>query len=125
MNNKLILGALVLLVVVAGGFYIMDKNSRTSAPVNTEQSTPATSGQNNVTIQNFSFSPKTLIVKAGDKVTWTNQDSMGHSATADERSFDTGVFNNGETKSITFGKAGSFAYHCSVHPSMTGTVVVQ
>lgn len=125
MNNKLILGALVLLVVVAGGFYIMDKNSRTSAPVNTEQSTPVTSGQNNVTIQNFSFSPKTLIVKAGDKVTWTNQDSMGHSATADERSFDTGVFNNGETKSITFGKAGSFAYHCSVHPSMTGTVVVQ
>ncbi len=114
---------------VFGGCSYSQTTPTTSVPSSststTSTTTPAATGQNTVTIQNFSFSPSILTVKVGDKVTWTNQDSMGHSVTADDKSFDTGVMANGESKSLTFAKAGSFAYHCSVHPSMMGTVVVQ
>lgn len=134
MNKKLILGTLVFLVVVmAGVFYFLKNYHLKPAPTpiiqlideRSVKNNPQVNGQNNVVIQNFSFSPQIIMVKVGDKVTWTNQDSMGHSVTADDKSFDTEVFGNGESKSLTFAKAGSFAYHCSVHPSMMGTVVVQ
>ena len=82
-------------------------------------------GKNAVTIQNYAFSPATITVKAGDKVTWTNEDSVGHSATADQAGFDTGVLQQGQSGSVTFAKAGTFTYHCSVHPDMKGTVIVQ
>lgn len=81
--------------------------------------------KNAVTIQNMAFSPATLTVKVGDKVTWTNQDSVGHSATADDSSFDTGVIAQGQSGSNTFAKAGTYTYHCSVHPNMKATIIVQ
>jgi LPXTG-motif cell wall-anchored protein len=78
-----------------------------------------------VTIQNFQFQPASVTVTEGDSVTWTNQDAAPHTATADDGSFDTGTLNQGDSGSLTFDNVGSFAYHCSFHPSMTGTVVVQ
>lgn len=96
-----------------------------SAPQPTAPTSPAPASSNAVQISNFAFSPATLTVKVGDTVTWTNQDSMGHSATADDGSFDTGVIAQGATGTTTFTKAGTFTYHCSVHPSMKGTIVVQ
>ena len=80
--------------------------------------------QNAITIQNMAFSPATLTVKVGDKVTWTNQDSVGHSATADDNSFDTGVLGQGQSGSATFSKAGTYTYHCIVHPNMKATIIV-
>jgi hypothetical protein len=59
----------------------------------------------------------------GDTVTWTNQDGVGHTATAD--GFDTGTIGGGANASVTFDTAGAFAYHCSIHSQMTGTVVVE
>lgn len=97
-------------------------------PSATQQASPTSTAsevKNSVQISNFSFSPASLTVKVGDTVTWTNQDSMGHSATADDKSFDTGVLDQGKSGTITFSKAGTFTYHCSVHPSMKGTIIVQ
>lgn len=78
-----------------------------------------------VSIAGFAFSPQSITVTVGDSVTWTNSDSVSHTATADDDSFDTGSIANGGSKSVTFSTAGTFAYHCSIHSSMTGTVVVE
>jgi plastocyanin len=78
-----------------------------------------------VTIQNFAFSPASLTINVGDTVTWTNMDSATHTATATDGSFDTGNIAQGESGSITFDTAGTFNYICSIHPNMTGTIVVQ
>ena len=78
-----------------------------------------------VTIANFAFSPATVTIQVGDSVTWTNEDSTPHTATAEGGSFDTGQLANGDSESVTFDTAGTFAYVCSIHPQMTGSVVVE
>jgi plastocyanin len=78
-----------------------------------------------VTIADFSFSPGTVTVNVGDTVTWTNNGPTPHSATASDGSFDTGIFPRGQSRSHTFNAAGTFAYFCTPHPNMRGTVVVQ
>lgn len=78
-----------------------------------------------VSIANLAYDPATVTVNVGDSVTWTNNDSVGHTATADGGSFDTGSIAGGQSDSVTFTAAGSFPYHCTIHPQMTGTVVVQ
>jgi plastocyanin len=79
-----------------------------------------------VAISGFSFSPANLTVAVGDTVTWTNSDAQGHTATADDASWDSGsIGGSGGTQTVTFSTAGSFPYHCSVHPEMTGTITVQ
>lgn len=119
-------------ILLYGAFYyfVLAKKGGYNAPSSyTNQAQTQTSSapvaKNSVQIQSYSFSPATLTVKVGDSVSWTNQDSIGHSVTADDNSFDTGVFNQGESKSVTFSKAGTYTYHCSVHPMMKGTIVVQ
>jgi plastocyanin len=77
-----------------------------------------------VTIKNFLFNPSSVSVHVGDTVKWTNQDSALHTATANDRSFDTGTLKQGKSGSHKFTKAGSIAYTCSLHPNMKGTVVV-
>ncbi len=85
------------------------------------------SSTNTVTIKNFEFMPKEIKVKAGTKVTWTNKDSSAHTATSDDGApakFDSGNLDQGKSFSFTFDKAGTYKYHCSIHVSMHGTVVV-
>ncbi len=77
-----------------------------------------------VTIKDFEFSPKTINVSSGDTVTWTNNGPTGHSATADDKSFDTGIMSKGKSGSHTFKEAGTFDYICTPHPNMTAKVVV-
>jgi plastocyanin len=76
-----------------------------------------------VTIADFAFSPGTVTITAGDRVTWTNEDAVEHTATGD--GWDTGLLAQGGSGSIRFDRAGTYAYICTPHPSMTGTVVVQ
>jgi plastocyanin len=78
-----------------------------------------------VTIVDFSFSPGTITIDQGDTVTWVNDGPTPHSATASDGSFDTGVFPAGQSRSHTFAQAGTFAYICTPHPNMRGTVVVR
>jgi plastocyanin len=85
----------------------------------------AAGSPNAVTIADFAFAPGTLTVAAGTTVTWTNNDTAGHTVTADDGSFDSKTLANGATFSQAFAKAGTYTYHCNIHSSMTATVVVQ
>jgi plastocyanin len=78
-----------------------------------------------VDIAGFAFSPGSVTVAVGDTVTWANADAQSHTATADDASFDTGTIARNTSKSVTFSTAGTFGYHCKIHPAMTGTVIVQ
>lgn len=77
-----------------------------------------------VKIADFNFSPATLNVKAGTKVTFTNEDGFAHTVTAKDKSFDSGNLDQGDTFEHTFAEAGTFEYRCAIHNSMTGKVVV-
>lgn len=79
---------------------------------------------NAVTIVDFAFQPSSLTVTKGTAVTWTNTGSVGHTVTADDASFTSDTIAAGATFSHTFGTAGTFAYHCSIHSQMHGTVTV-
>ncbi len=78
-----------------------------------------------VSIRDFTFAPKTVEIRVGDRVTWTNRDSVEHTATARNGSFDTGMLGEGESGSVRFNIAGTYRYICTPHPNMTGTVVVR
>ncbi|MEJ6398685.1 plastocyanin/azurin family copper-binding protein [Yoonia sp. 208BN28-4] len=78
-----------------------------------------------VVIQNFAFSPANLQIKAGDTVTWVNQDSTAHSAWESTNNlFDTGLLQPGQSASLTFGSAGSINYRCRPHANMRGTITI-
>lgn len=77
-----------------------------------------------VSIQGFAFHPPSITVPVGSTVTWTNQDSAPHTATAKDGSFDTGTLKQGQSMTITFSKVGAYAYYCQFHPFMLGTVTV-
>jgi plastocyanin len=78
-----------------------------------------------VKVDNFSFGPTTLTVAAGTTVTWTNQDDIPHTVVSTDKVFKSKVLDTDEKFSYTFAKAGTYPYFCSIHPKMTGTVVVQ
>jgi plastocyanin len=78
-----------------------------------------------VTIRDFEFAPGGVTVDVGDTVTWSNEGPTPHSATADDGSFDTGIFDAGQSRSHTFDQAGTFAYFCTPHPNMRGTITVR
>lgn len=77
-----------------------------------------------VRIAGFAFSPAARSAKVGESVTWTNKDGTTHTVTADEGAFDAGSLAPGKSFSFTFDQAGTFAYHCKIHPRMTGKVTV-
>jgi plastocyanin len=77
-----------------------------------------------VTIVDFAFQPASLEIPAGTTMTWTNSGAATHTATADNGAFDSGRLAPGASFSQTFNSAGTFTYHCEIHPQMTGTIVV-
>lgn len=78
-----------------------------------------------VTIKDFEFTPASITVAVGSTVTWTNDGPSTHTVTADDGSFDSKDLPKGKTFSQTFQTAGTFSYHCSIHPFMTAEVIVQ
>ncbi|WTZ54038.1 cupredoxin family copper-binding protein [Nocardia sp. NBC_01388] len=94
----------------------------TSAPATAPADAPA--GPNAVTITNFAFSPATLTVPVGTTVTWTNRDEEPHNISPATGGFKSPNMGTGATYTFKFTKAGTFAYVCSIHPFMHGTVVV-
>jgi plastocyanin len=83
-----------------------------------------TQGGATVTMEDFQFSPATVSINVGDSVTWTNSGSEPHNAVADDGSFETAILESGDSETVTFDDTGSFAYICSIHPEMKGTVEV-
>jgi plastocyanin len=104
----------------------MDMPSSSTAASSSAAPAPVPAAGNAVAIRNFAFSPASLTVKVGTKVTWTNQDSDAHTVTSDgsARSLNSRALNTGETFSFTFTKAGTYKYLCTIHPFMTATVTV-
>ena len=78
-----------------------------------------------VKIDNFSFGPLAPTVPVGTTVTWTNRDDIPHTVVSTDGVFKSKVLDTDEKFSYTFAKAGTFAYFCSIHPKMTGKIVVQ
>lgn len=138
----LVSGVFIVLVVVLAGCGSTSSQAANTSPTATAvpptaasttaptATTASTGGQNAVSIVGsgvFSFAPPTLTVKVGTTVKWTNTTLAPHTATSDSGSaqaWDSSDIEPGGTFSFTFTKAGTFAYHCSVHPSMHGTIVV-
>jgi plastocyanin len=80
-----------------------------------------------VTIDNYAFGPRTLTVKRGTTVTWTNKDDDVHTVKSDEgpQTFKSSALDTGDSFSVTFDKAGTYQYICSIHPHMQGKIIVQ
>ena len=78
-----------------------------------------------IDIQGFAYSPSSITINVGDTIVWTNYDSASHTVTSNDGTFDSGGISTGSTFSFTFTNAGTFNYHCSPHPNMTGSVTVQ
>jgi plastocyanin len=120
------IGAVMLFAVACGSG---------STPTSTASGTGG--GTAAVVIKSFAYTPQTITVKAGTTVTWTNQDSVQHTVTSTDgistsanvtSAFDSGLFNQGQTFSFTFSKAGTYFYECTIHraqPAMHGEVIVQ
>jgi plastocyanin len=85
----------------------------------------ATANANEVIIQNFSFEPATLTVKAGTRVTWVNRDDDPHTATDTEKRFGSKALDTGDRFSTEFTKPGTYNYYCALHPKMTGQIIVK
>jgi plastocyanin len=86
-----------------------------------EEKTATTS----ITIDNFSFTPREITVAAGTMVTWVNHDDVPHTVVSTDKKFRSKALDTDDRFSFTFTDAGTYAYFCSVHPMMTGKVIVK
>ena len=101
------------------GIMLLTLSSRVTA--NAQPEAPGAT----VKIDNFVFGPQTLTVPAGTTVTWTNSDDIPHTSVSTEGVFKSKVLDTDEKFSYTFTKAGTYPYYCTIHPKMTGKIVVQ
>lgn len=104
------------------------KPQQTAKPASPPAATPASAAASKVhivEIVEFAFSPSKLTIKAGDSVKFINKDAVSHSATADDKSFDTGMLGQDKGKEVTFSEEGEFSYYCLPHPGMKGTITVE
>ena len=124
MNNKMLL--ILIVIIIVGGAYFMMKKTSGSPQTPTEktptQQTPA-NASNTINIKDFAFSPETITVKVGDKVTWINEDTATHNIKSE--TFNSPGIDQGGKYEFTFTNKGTFNYSCGIHPSMQGKVVVE
>ena len=106
-------------VVLIAAIVFLGRASSVSVNAQQAAATP------DVKIDNFSFGPATLTVAAGTTVTWTNRDDIPHTVVSTEGAFKSKAVDTDEKFSNTFAKPGTYSYFCSIHPKMTGKVVVQ
>jgi plastocyanin len=76
-------------------------------------------------IDNFTFTPQSMTVKTGTTVTWKNEDDIPHAIAATDKSFKSKALDTDDSYSFTFATPGTYEYFCSIHPKMTGTIVVE
>ncbi len=83
-------------------------------------------GGNRIEIKDFAFNPQTITVKSGDKITWINRDEEPHTIVSVEKQFKkSSALDTDQEFTITAGAPGTYTYYCSVHPKMTGTIVIE
>ena len=154
MKKLTLIGVIVIVLIIIGIWYANKNKTVSPAPVQTpqESTTQPTSPvlasstenkieqktsqattnniknkaeQKTITINNLAFSPNTITISAGSTVTWTNNDPMAHSVIGDNGGPQSTMLSNGQSYSYTLNTPGTYTYHCGIHPSMKGTVVVQ
>ena len=131
MNMRRILPALCVIVALAavgcGSSNSSSTSSASSSSASTSTAAAASSGGGvAIKMQNIAFDPKDVTVKVGQKVTWTNDDSVDHNVTSKSgETIKSDNFGKGGTFSFTPTKAGKISYVCTIHPGMTGTLTVQ
>lgn len=131
--KKVIIGIAVVVLLVAIGLIVKGNKSQPitiDAPFSTPQASPQE--QNIITLTTDGFSPATLTIQVGTKVTWMNKsgvnatvDSSSHPAHTSYPPLNLGIFPDGGTLSLTFDKAGTYKYHNHLSSSQTGTIVAQ
>jgi plastocyanin len=128
MNKALLIGVIVLVVAAVGGYVFYSSSQQVpSQQTQTQQPTQQVNGNITVEIKDYKYSPATIKVKPGEKITVINRDIVGHTLTSTtEGVFDSGMLGKDESGSITAPtEAGTYAFHCTPHPIMTGTLVVE
>ena len=113
------IASLVVTAVMGLGGIVAQRESFTASA----QEKPASTAE--VKIDNFSFGPAAITVPVGTTVTWINRDDIPHTVVSTEKVFKSKVLDTDEKFSYTFTKPGEYPYFCSIHPKMTGKVVVQ
>src|ERR1700740_1527960 len=119
MTKKNVWIAGVVMPVVIAMLLLVAGSSRVTA------TDPPCAANAPVKIDNFVFGPQSITVPVGTTVTWTNSDDIPHTAVSTDGVFKSKVIDTDEKFSYTFTKAGTYSYYCSVHPKMTGQVVVK
>lgn len=130
---------IVVLIVIAAAAVALTHKSGYNSQSSTYQTPPKTNSQaasnssgqsasGTVDIKNMMFTPSQITIAKGGTVTWTNNDSVTHTVVDDLSNVggpNSGDIAPGQNYSFTFTKSGSFQYHCGIHPSMRGTIVVK
>jgi plastocyanin len=119
---------LLLVFALLAGCGEGNETSTTSTGGTATTAGPGTTGAGNavqVIMKDRAFDPKEVTIKAGDTVTWVNEDPTDHDVVANNGEFKSELFDQGGTFSFTFATAGTYPYFCSIHPDMTGTVIVE
>jgi plastocyanin len=115
-NAKLVVCAVaVALVVAVSTAFAVDESKAADQPSSTTE----------VKIDNFTFQPASITVAAGTQVVWVNRDDMPHTVTTDDKMLKSKAFDTDEKFTFTFTTPGTYHYFCSIHPKMTGEVIVK
>ena len=118
LNTGTLALAMFVILALLSSTHGKDSQARDSAPVRATKT--------EVTIDNFSFSPNTLTLSVGATVTWINHDNVPHVVSSAGNQFKKStVLKTGQTFSHTFMATGTYSYFCSIHPRMTGTIIVK
>ncbi len=115
----------ILLVGCGGGYSSPSPAPTTPSPAPATGSTPVSIPMNARTLGPSAFNPSPLTIAVGTTVRWTNDDTIAHDSTSNANVWASGNVNPGAHFDFTFQAAGTYPYHCTIHPGMTGTVVVQ
>lgn len=131
MSKKIVWIILILVIGGLGTYFLFKTNPQTESPTLSSNNVTDSEKTASITIESFGFSPATITIKKGTTITWINNDSVNHLVASnphpvhtDLPGFQSQNLSLGESYSFTFDKVGTFGYHCHLHPSMRGTVIV-
>ena len=113
------------LAVLVGAAVMIAGCTSYSTPSPTSSPQTSTASQNSIAMKGLAFNPSALTISKGANVTWTNDDSTTHTVTSDTGAFESGNLSPGNSFARQFNDTGTFPYHCTIHPSMKGTITVQ
>jgi plastocyanin len=123
-NRFLISTLLIFAIIIITDSCKKSTDNMTNMGNNTGTSGSGSPGANEVWIQGMAYIPATITVAAGTTITWTNKDAVAHTVTSNSGLFSSGSLAPNGTYSHQFSTAGTYSYYCSVHPSMTATVII-